>query len=355
MATWLEVQNICMGFNGRSVVRNVSFVLKQGRIGCLLGPSGCGKTTLLRTIAGFETPSRGQILINGQVVSRKGWSLAPEKRRIGMVFQDLALFPDRCVRDNIAFGLRGDSRRAIRSRMAELLDLVGLSDVANAYPHELSGGQQQRVALARAMAPRPEILLLDEPFASLDPELRRQLASEIHDVLQQERVTSIVVTHDQYEAFALADEIGVIAAGEILQWDTGYNLYHRPASRFVADFIGQGVFLPGTVKNNGKIETQLGIVRGSLPPDYPPNCLVDVLIRPDDVIPDQTATTRLCVIDKVFQGPSFQYTLRLPDGSPLLCIAPSHCQHEIKERIGIRLDPKHLVVFQREIKPKEAM
>ena len=241
----LEVINTEVGYGGAPVVCQVSFELEPGRIGCLLGPSGCGKTTLLRAIAGFELLQGGEIRMRGQVVSHAGWSLPPEKRRVGMVFQDFALFPHLKIGENIGFGLRHLSERERRARVQTLLGLVGLPEYENAYPHQLSGGQQQRVALARAMAPRPELLLLDEPFSSMDAELREQLAREVRDIIKEEEITALLVTHDQYEAFAMADEIGVLNAGKLMQWDSGYNLYHRPGNRFVADFIGQGVILPG--------------------------------------------------------------------------------------------------------------
>ncbi|MGE5153798.1 MAG: ABC transporter ATP-binding protein, partial [Bdellovibrio bacteriovorus] len=247
MPTQLEVREVSVAYGSHTVVRDASFVLETGVIGCLLGPSGCGKTTLLRAIAGFEPVAQGEILIHGRRVSAPGETLAPEARRVGMVFQDFALFPHLTVEGNVGFGLTGLARRGREARVAELLELVGLAHAAKRYPHQLSGGMQQRVALARAMAPRPEILLLDEPFSSMDAALREQLAREVREVLRREGVTAVLVTHDQLEAFAMADQIGVLGQGEIHQWGTGFALYHEPRNRFVADFIGQGVILPATV------------------------------------------------------------------------------------------------------------
>jgi iron(III) transport system ATP-binding protein len=209
-AKLLEVENLGHAYGGHVVVRELSFSLPRGAIGCLLGPSGGGKTTVLRAIAGFEAPQRGAIRISGRVVSDAGVMLPPEKRRIGMVFQDYALFPHLAVGENIAFGLHAAPRSERASRVRELAALVGLGPELDKYPHEISGGQQQRVALARALAPRPELLLLDEPFSNLDIELRERLSAEVRAIIKASGATAVLVTHDQQEAFAMADEIGIL-------------------------------------------------------------------------------------------------------------------------------------------------
>ncbi len=341
----LEVIDAVIGYGGQPVVRQVSFALDPGKIGCLLGPSGCGKTTLLRAIAGFEMLESGEVRMRGQVVSHAGWALPPEKRQVGMVFQDFALFPHLRVGDNIAFGLRHLSERARRERMQDLLRLVGLPERENDYPHQLSGGQQQRVALARAMAPRPELLLMDEPFSSMDAELREQLAREVRDILREEEITALLVTHDQYEAFAMADEIGVLDAGRLMQWDSGYNLYHRPANRFVADFIGQGVLLPGEVVGTGQVRTELGVITGQLPSGCQTGCRLELLLRPDDIQHDDQSRLQAKVVAKAFRGAEFLYTLELASGTRVLCLAPSHHDHSIGGEIGIRVEVDHLVMF----------
>jgi iron(III) transport system ATP-binding protein len=341
----LEVMDVVIGYNGAPVVRQVSFALEPGRIGCLLGPSGCGKTTLLRAIAGFELLQSGEIRMRGQVVSHAGWSLPPEKRRVGMVFQDFALFPHLKVGDNIGFGLRHLSERERRARVQTLLRLVGLPEYEGAYPHQLSGGQQQRVALARAMAPRPELLLMDEPFSSMDAEMREQLAREVRDIIKEEEITALLVTHDQYEAFAMADEIGVLNAGQLVQWDSGYNLYHRPGNRFVADFIGQGVILPGEVLGEGQVQTELGVINGQLPPGCKAGCKLELLLRPDDIQHDDQSALHAKVVAKAFRGAEFLYTLELASGTRVLCLAPSHHDHPLGEQLGIRVEVDHLVMF----------
>jgi iron(III) transport system ATP-binding protein len=345
MPIQLEVRDVSVAYGDTLVVRDVSFVLEQGVIGCLLGPSGCGKTTLLRAIAGFEPVSRGEILLHGRSVSAMGKTLPPEQRRVGMVFQDFALFPHLTVANNVGFGLHRMTRLERAHRVNELLDLVGLRHAARQYPHELSGGMQQRIALARAMAPRPEILLLDEPFSSMDAELREQLAREVRDLLRREGSTAILVTHDQLEAFAMADQIGVIANGSVRQWGTGFGLYHEPADRFVADFIGQGVLLPAVVVDETRVKTELGRVAGDKPHGLPPGASAEVLIRPDDMLYDETSPRRAVVVDRAFRGAEYLYQLRLASGTHVLCLVPSHHQHAIGDEIGIRLEADHLVVF----------
>jgi iron(III) transport system ATP-binding protein len=251
----LVLNAVSQAYGVRQIISDLSFQLARGDIGCLLGPSGCGKTTALRCIAGFEPVQSGEIRIAGDVVSRPGTLLAAEKRRIGMVFQDYALFAHLTVAGNVGFGLTDRHQPAGKARVDELLALVGLAAHAQKYPHQLSGGQQQRVALARALAPRPRLILMDEPFSNLDVELRERLSIEVRDILKREATTALIVTHDQNEAFSLADWVGVMHQGCIQQWDTPYNLYHQPANRFVADFVGQGAMLTGDVLSSQQVRT----------------------------------------------------------------------------------------------------
>ena len=253
----LEVKKLDFAYGMNQILFEFDFSLEESQIGCLLGPSGCGKTTVLRVIAGFENPTKGEVVINGKKLNDSKIFLEPEKRQIGMVFQDIALFPHLSVNENIQFGIRSLPQTQRDKRSNELLDLVGMSQFKNTYHHQLSGGQQQRIALARALAPKPSLLLMDEPLSSLDEELREQLAREIRLILQQEKISGILVTHDQNEAFAVGDPICLLHQGRVQQNDSAYNLYHRPLNRFVAEFICEGSLVPGVVVDEDTISTDL--------------------------------------------------------------------------------------------------
>ncbi len=354
---FLTLQQVDVHYAGqqRPAVQGVSLILQAGQIGVLIGPSGCGKTSLLRAIAGLEPVSAGQIELSDRVVSQPGMTAPPENRRMGMVFQDYALFPHLTVAGNIAFGLHGQSAILKAQRIEEVLQLVGLAEVQNRYPHELSGGQQQRVALARALAPKPALLLLDEPFSNLDVDLRERLAVEIRGILKAANATALFVTHDQMEAFAIGDVIGVIQEGQLAQWDDAYHLYHRPASRFVAEFIGHGVFIPGrrsVVKGRVEVHTVLGLLTDELDlsaetshpsPEELTHC--DVLLRADDIVHDDAASVKAEIVRKAFRGSEFLYTLRLQSGDTVLAHVPSHHDHHVGEWIGIRAEVDHVVTF----------
>jgi iron(III) transport system ATP-binding protein len=346
--TQLELDQISVTLGNTPVVKGVSFRLNEGEIGCLLGPSGCGKTTLLRTIAGFQAPTEGTVHIAGNLMATPEHQTSPEHRRVGMVFQDLALFPHINVRRNVAFGMRRAKKSVINERVDELLELVGLQDYANSYPHQLSGGQQQRVALVRAMAPRPPVMLLDEPFSSQDTERRVQLAHEVREILKHDGITAMLVTHDQYEAFAIADHIGVVRNGSLCQWDNAFDLYHKPQDRFVADFIGEGVFVCGNTLENNRIQTELGIIEGELSNRFKVGTQIELLVRPDDILHDETSPTRATVIAKDFRGADHLYTLRMPGSTRLLCLAPSHLNHAVGEEFGVRLKLDHLMIFEQQ-------
>jgi iron(III) transport system ATP-binding protein len=343
----LAVRGLRHAYGALEVVHDLTFSLERGAIGCLLGASGCGKTTVLRCVAGFEPLQAGEIWLNGTPVSRRDLMLPTEKRQVGVVFQDYALFPHLTVAQNVAFGLRHGDRAAQARRVDEVLDTVRLPGLRSKYPDELSGGQQQRVALARALAPRPHLLLLDEPFSNLDVDLRTELSLEVREILKAQNITAVLVTHDQDEAFRFADEIGIMNAGRIEQWDTPYRLYHEPTTRYVADFIGQGVFLPGTVVDDAHIKLELGVFRGDTPGDWLAGTIVDVLLRPDDIQHDDASPLQARVLKKTFRGAEFVYTLQLAGGGEVMSFVPSHHNHAIGEKIGIRLEIDHLVAFRR--------
>jgi iron(III) transport system ATP-binding protein len=342
-----------------AAVEGVSLGLQPGQIGVLIGPSGCGKTSLLRAVAGLERCAAGRVVMDGRVLSdaAAGVHVAPEQRRIGMVFQDFALFPHLSVADNVAFGLHGVAAAERARRVQQMLDLVGLAHAARRLPHELSGGQQQRVALARALAPRPGLLLLDEPFSSLDVDLRERLAHEVRQILKDSGTTALLVTHDQLEAFAMGDEIGVMHKGRLEQWDDAYTLYHRPASRFVAGFIGHGVFAPARIvacAHGPCVSTPLGELHdaaGCPLPEAFPGGECEVLLRADDIVHDDASPVKALIERKAFRGSEFLYSLRLASGERVLAHVPSHHDHQVGEWIGIRAEVDHVVTFPRPAQP----
>ena len=339
----------------KPAVDRVTLSLSPGQIGVLIGPSGCGKTSLLRAVAGLEPLAEGVLRMSGRTLgdAEGGQHVPPENRRIGMVFQDYALFPHLSIADNVAFGIHRLPRAERQARVAQLLDLVGLSHTARRLPHQLSGGQQQRVALARALAPQPELLLLDEPFSSLDVDLRERLAQDVRQILKAHGTGALVVTHDQQEAFAMGDVIGVMNAGRLEQWDDAYSLYHRPATRFVAQFIGHGVFTPAQIvacAHGPCVHTPVGELDdpdGCPLPNAYPGGECDVLLRADDIVHDDASSVKACIERKSFRGSEFLYTLRLPTGEQVMAHVPSHHDHQVGEWIGIRAEVDHVVTFDR--------
>ncbi len=357
---YFSVQNLIVGYDDTIVVNGLSLMLEQGEIGCFLGYSGCGKTTALRAIAGLEQSRGGTIYLNNQRLTektaRQSFAVAPAKRGMGMVFQDYALFGHLSVAKNIAFGLNKWSAADKKARVAEMLSLVELTEHADKRPNELSGGQQQRVALARALAPKPKLLLLDEPFSNLDVVLRESLAMNVRDILKRTNTTAILVTHDQNEAFALADKVGVMDKGRLVQWARPSELYHEPISPFVAEFVGEGAMIDGIIKE-GHVETALGNIYRRMEVydesgqpqyceyDYPNGTPIKVLVRPDDIIHDDDSTQTALVIGRVFRGANYLYRLQLDDGQTVLSLVASHHNHAIGSHIGILPLLEHVVVF----------
>ena len=342
---WLELRQVARRFGARRALDGASLALEQGEIGCLLGPSGCGKTTALRCIAGLETLDAGTIASRGRILAGPGVHLPPHERGVGLVFQEHALFPHLTALGNVEFGLQALARAERRGRAEEMLARVSLADHAGAYPSELSGGQQQRVALARALAPQPATLLLDEPFASLDVALRERLVGELRALLKSLGATALVVTHDQQDAFALADRVALMRDGRLEQWGTPYDLYHRPVSRFAAEFVGQASFLPACCGGSGELQTELGPLVEGHGSNAACGGEVDVLLRPDDVVHDDVAPLKARIVERVFRGAEFLYTLELPSGRRVLSLVPSHHDHRIGELIGVRLATDHVVTF----------
>lgn len=345
----LEVTNATIGYGRHTIVQSVSLQLRKGEIGSLLGPSGCGKTTLLRAIAGFEPLRDGHIRLFGQYVSVPGECLAPQRRDIGMVFQDHALFPHLNVAQNVAFGLHRQPEAKRKARVQEMLALVGLQTMADRWPHQLSGGQQQRVALARALAPEPSLLLMDEPFSSLDTSMREGIAREVRTILKQAQATALMVTHDQNEAFAMADVVGVMACGQLMQWATATQVYCQPATQEVARIVGEGALLPAQLTSDGRWSTPLGVVHAHHP-HYAEAVSPLVLLRPEHVgiapispteaasgtvLGGYTATVHECL----FRGSHFVYRLTVPDGHEVMARADirGHVPHEAGQQVRLYL------------------
>ena len=341
----LQIDGLQIDLASRRVIEALQLQLQPAEIGCLLGASGSGKTTVLRAVAGLIRPTHGTIALQGQVVSTERYCAPPESRRLGMMFQDLALFPHLTVQANVAFGLHGLRTTEKQNRVTEMLEWVGLQGEKKRFPHELSGGQQQRVALARALAPRPQLLLLDEPFSSLDADLRTTLAREVRDILKQSQTTALLVTHDQHEAFAMADRMGVMHQGRVLQWAAPYQIYHQPAHRYIASFIGEGVWLPGIVERPGWVQTDLAEFELPAQPGYPTAQRLEVLLRPDDVTHDDQSPLQARVLHKAFRGAEFLYTLQLQSGLKVLASVPSHHDHPVGSMIGIITSNDHVVAF----------
>jgi iron(III) transport system ATP-binding protein len=342
----LELRHVsCAYETGRPAVQGISFAAREGEILCLLGPSGCGKTTILRAIAGFEPVRSGQLFLSGQLVSSPDVMTPTESRHVGMVFQEYALFPHLRVQDNIAFGLHHLARSERASRVQEMLRLTGLEGFERRYPHELSGGQQQRVALARALVQNPVVLLLDEPFSNLDPDMAGRMRQELHDLLRRMKTTTVLVTHDHDEAFAMADRIAVLNQGRLEQFDTPEMMYHMPATPFVADFVGQADFIPGTV-SQGMVYTELGEFPDTI--ECRDGTAVVVMIRPDDIHLVPTEGARARVLSRQFHGSENLYTISLPSGQIVHSSQGSTSVYQVGTAVELRVLATHTVVFRRE-------
>ena len=330
-------------FGSIEAIADVSLDAVAGEILAVLGPSGCGKTTFLRLVAGFERPDGGSVHLGDALVSGDGAFVPPERRRVAFVFQDYALFPHMTVAENVAFGIRGVP--ASSDRMARALDLVGLGGLDDRYPHELSGGQQQRVALARSLAPEPAIVLLDEPFSNLDADLRVRVRTEVRDILRSAEATAIFVTHDQEEAFEIADRIAVMRAGRIEQLGRPEEIYHTPTTRFVADFVGEAEFLPGRV-DDGRLVTELGtfeLIDAGLPAGP-----VELMLRPEDITLTLDPLRGDEVVGRRFQGPVNLSIVRLASGRTVTSAHSSQTLFRPGDRVRVQFRPDHLVLFRGE-------
>ena len=341
----VELREISKRFVNRDVVKGLSFNIKRGELFVILGPSGSGKTTTLRLLAGLERPDAGEIFIDDQMIAGRNSFIQPEARNVGMVFQEYALFPNLTVKDNIAFGLH-KLEKIERQRIIErMLELVGLQDHINRYPHELSGGEQQRVAFARALAPSPVVILLDEPFSNVDADMRLRIRRDMQRILRKSNITAILVTHNQEDAFAIADRIAVMNKGQIEQIATPSEIYHSPATRFVADFVGEADFINGAVENN-LIRTAFG--------DFPTagfdsGTSVQVMIRPSDISFKADKEGDGVVADLEFKGSETLYFLRLSSGEFVHSIQNSESLIEIGTKVKIEVRPAQILAFPVEV------
>lgn len=342
--TVIEVKNLTRYYGSSKAVDNVSFKVEKGEIFAILGPSGCGKTTTLRLIAGFEPPNEGKMKINGETVAGMDFFTPPERRHVGMVFQDYALFPHLNVKENIAYGL--NTPREQRDKVVDnMLKFVGLKGFSKRYPHQLSGGQQQRVALARALAPCPVVVLLDEPLSNLDTDMRIRMRGELLSILRESQTTTILVTHDQEEAFSMADHVAVMNNGRIEQKGTPEEIYHFPSTRFVANFVGQADFIDGVVEEKG-IATEIGVFPNNK--GYSKNTKVQLMIRPDDISFVKDKNGEAVVESQQFKGSENLYTLKLPSGKRVHSSRPSTLVVEKGTRVNVKANPTHIVAFDRE-------
>jgi iron(III) transport system ATP-binding protein len=330
----VRLHDVSKAFGPVEAVREVSLEIDRGELVAVLGPSGCGKTTLLRTIAGFERPDAGRVVVSGEVVAGPDRFLPPERRRIGMVFQDYALFPHLTVTANVSFGLADRPHEQREALTLRTLELVGLQHKSNRHPHELSGGERQRVALARALAPEPELVLLDEPFASLDASLRAGLRREVELILRDAEATALLVTHDQEEALSLADRVAVMREGRIVQVGPPEDVYVRPASRWAAQFVGEVNVLAGVAHGSG-VETELG----TFDLRAPASGTVHVAVRPEQLELRADHDGNAEVVAREFRGHDVLYRLRHEGGRVVLVQLPSLELHDVGARVFVRPAP----------------
>ncbi|WP_048296504.1 ATP-binding cassette domain-containing protein [Pseudomonas aeruginosa] len=356
----LQVEDIHKRYGSHEVLRGVSLRAGKGDVISIIGSSGSGKSTFLRCVNFLEKPCAGRIRVGdeelrtrpgalGELRAADPRQLQKIRSRLAMVFQHFNLWSHLTVLENVVecpVNVLRMNRDDAVARARHYLAKVGLAEkVERQYPCELSGGQQQRVALARALAPEPLLLLLDEPFSNLDVELRRSLSQEVREILKARGTSAILVTHDQEEAFAVCDHIGVFKEGHLEQWDTPYNLYHEPLTPFVASFVGQGYFIRGQLLSPDTVQTELGVIRGNRAYSLPSGSAVDVLLRPDDLVHAPQGELKARIVGKTFLGAATLYRLQLPTGTQLESIFPSHADHQPGDDVGIRVAADHLVVF----------
>ena len=340
----LNLQSVGIVLDSKVILDDVNLKIDTGEIVSLMGSSASGKTSLIRSIAGFHNITSGMIQIDGQIVDDSISRSDVAIRNVGVIFQDLALFPHLTVRENICFGLNNIDSAKQQNRAKKLEDLLSIENITDRYPNQISGGQQQRVAIARAIAPKPNLLLLDEPFSALDYELKDNLMNDIMKLIKSENITAILITHSAEEAFKMSDKIAFISNNTITQFANPYDMYHRPNSKEIANFFGISSYITAKITDSSHINCILGDFVGMVD-QYNKDDKVELLIRPDDIIHDDNSLFSAKVTEKTFRGSDFLYKLELKDGQNIFCYAPSHHNHQVNEVIGIKLDLDHLVIF----------
>jgi len=348
---FLEVKNVTFAASKKNKVNNVTFnIEKEGEIICLLGPSGIGKTTILRSIAGLEKIQSGKITLKNKVISSSKFHMEPEKRNIALSFQENCLFPHYNVIDNIKFGAERNQNKNFNYTVFDLINLLHLEEIQQKYPHEISAGEAQRVSLARSLISKPDLLLLDEPFSNIDQSLKEELQLKIKKILNEINISTIIVTHDSYEAFYMGNKCGIILNGTLKQFDVPYNIYHYPNSVEVVNFLKRGILIQAKVTGHDTLEnTELGTIRGKFIKKQPIGVAVQLLIQPEDLEHDDKSNLKLEVVDRKFRGTNFIYTLKTMNNQLIPVFVHSHHehQHKIKDKFGIKrpIYIDHLVCF----------
>jgi len=347
----LEIQDVTFAASEKNKVHNVSFNLKkEGEVVCLLGPSGIGKTTILRTIAGLEKIQSGKIILKGKIISSEDFHMEPEKRNVALSFQENCLFPHYNVIDNIKFGAERNKNKKFNYSVHDFINLLHLQEIQQKYPHEISSGEAQRVSLARSLMSKPDLLLLDEPFSNIDQSLKEELQLKIKKILSEINISTIIVTHDSYEAFYMGNKCGIILDQSLKQFDIPYNIYHYPNSIEVVNFLNRGILLEAKVTGADTLEnTELGTIKGNFIKKQTIGSSVKLLIQPEDLEHDDKSNLKLEVVDRKFRGTNFIYTLKTMNNKLIPVFVHSHHehQHKIKDKFGIKrpIYIDHLVCF----------
>jgi len=351
-SNFLEIKQVNFIAGGINKVKNVSFEIeKEGDVICLLGPSGIGKTTILRTIAGLESINTGKIILKGKTLSSDKIHIEPENRNISLSFQENSLFPHYSVEKNIELGTERKNKNGKKKiDPKEIIELLNIKKILNKYPHEISSGEAQRVSLARSLVAQPDLLLLDEPLSNIDQSFKEEIQVKLKKILKNLKITTIIVTHDSYEAFYLGDKCGLILNGQLKQFDIPYNVYHFPNSKEVVNFLNRGILIPAKVTGENTLENDdLGTIEGNFIKHYPKGSNVQLLLQPEDLEHDDKSNLKLEVVDRKFRGTNFIYTLKTPSNNLIPVFVHSHHihQHEVDEKFGIKrpIHIDHIVCF----------